>query len=251
MLSYVSLKDNNLMMINIKRLLFVCALLTLFLSGNIVVAQKYNQFNENKKRTGPWKKYYPNNRIKYTGQFENGKEVGTFKFYSSKYSAYPEAIKIFKKNSDSVAVKYLYQSGESRVTGTFIGKKRVGKWTYFYKKGTLFSEEFYDDGKLEGKVTIYFKSNGKNAEVSEYKKGKLHGISKKYSDTGILIEEVMYENGVENGLAKYYELNGKLKEKGVYKNGKRFGKWEFYIDGEMVSDKKRKELLKNSVKKKN
>jgi len=66
-----------------------------------------------------------------------------------------------------------------------------------------------------------------------------------------LIEEVTFENGLENGLAKYYELNGKLKEKGVYKNGKRIGKWEFYIDGEMVSDNKRKETLKNSVKQKN
>ena len=238
-------------MINIKRLFFVCILISLFLSANTIVAQKYNQFNENKKRTGPWKKYYPNQRIKYTGQFENGKEVGVFKFYNSKYSAYPEAIKIFTKNSDSVTVKYLYESGESRVIGTFIGKSRVGKWTYFYKKGTIFSEEFYNNGKLEGKVTIYFKSNGKRAEESVYKKGKLHGISKKYSDKEILIEEVMYENGLENGLAKYYELSGVLKERGIYKDGKRIGKWEFYIDGEMVSDKKRKETLKNSVKQKN
>lgn len=251
MLSYVSLNVNTLMMINIKRLFFVCTLFTFFLSGNVVVSQSYNQFNENKKRTGPWKKYYPNNRIKYTGQFENGNEVGTFKFYNIRYSAYPEAIKIFKKDSDSVAITYLYQNGKTRVLGTHIGKKRVGKWTYYFNKGTVFSEEFYDDGKLEGTVTIYFKSNGKKAKEAEYKKGKLHGISKKYSDNEILIEEVTFENGLENGLAKYYELNGKLKEKGVYKNGKRIGKWEFYIDGEMVSDKKRKETLKNSVKQKN
>ncbi len=239
------------MMINIKRLFFVCILFTLFLSGNKVVAQKYNQFDQNKKRTGAWEKYYSNKRIKYSGQFEDGKEIGTFKFYNIKYSTYPEAIKIFKKDSDSVSVTYLYDNGITRVTGAFVGRKRVGKWMYYYKKETIFSEEFYVDGKLEGKVTIYFKTNGKKAEESEYKKGLLHGASKKYSDKEVLIEEVLYENGLANGLAKYYELSGNVKERGVYKDGKRVGKWEFYLDGEIVSDKVRKESLKNSVKNKN
>ncbi|WP_347175380.1 toxin-antitoxin system YwqK family antitoxin [Polaribacter uvawellassae] len=240
------------MMINIKRLFFLCILFSFFLNGNEAVAQKYNQFDKNKKRTGPWKKYYTTNkRIKYTGQFENGKEVGTFKFYSIKYSTHPEAIKIFKKDSDSIDVKYLFDNGKIRVNGAFFGKKRVGKWTYFYKKGTVFSEEYYVDGKLEGKVTVYFESNGKKAEESEYKNGLLHGVSKKYSDKEVLIEEVLFENGLANGLAKYFELSGNLKERGLYKDGKRIGKWEFYLDGELATDKERKESLKNTIKNKN
>ncbi|MDG1527949.1 MAG: toxin-antitoxin system YwqK family antitoxin [Polaribacter sp.] len=240
------------MMINIKRLFFVCILFTFFLNGNDAVAQKYNQFDENKKRTGPWKKYYKlNKRIKYVGQFENGKEVGTFKFYNIKYSTHPEAIKVFAKGSDLVKVTYLYDNGKTRVTGTFKGKNRVGKWKYLYKKGTVFSEEVYVDGKLEGKVTIYFKNNGNKAEVSEYKNGVLHGLSKKYSDKEVLIEEVLYENGLANGMAKYYELSGNLKERGIYKNGKRIGKWEFYLDGEMIDEKKQRELRENQIKQKN
>lgn len=239
-------------MINIKRLFFVCILFTFFLNGNDAVAQKYNQFDENKKRTGPWKKYYKlNKRIKYVGQFENGKEVGTFKFYNIKYSTHPEAIKVFAKGSDLVKVTYLYDNGKTRVTGTFKGKNRVGKWKYLYKKGTVFSEEVYVDGKLEGKVTIYFKNNGNKAEVSEYKNGVLHGLSKKYSDKEVLIEEVLYENGLANGMAKYYELSGNLKERGIYKNGKRIGKWEFYLDGEMIDEKKQRELRENQIKQKN
>jgi antitoxin component YwqK of YwqJK toxin-antitoxin module len=239
-------------MINIKRLFFVCILFAFFLNGNDAVAQKYNQFDENKKRTGPWKKYYKlNKRIKYIGQFENGKEVGTFKFYNIKYSTHPEAIKVFIKGSDLVAVTYLYDNGKTRVTGAFKGKKRVGKWKYLYKKGSVFSEEFYVDGKLEGKVTIYFKKNGKKAEVSEYKNGFLHGVSKKYSEKEVIIEEVLYENGLANGLAKYFELSGNLKERGIYKNGKRIGKWEFYLDGEMIDEKKQRELRKNKIQKKN
>ena len=238
-------------MINIKRLFFVCILFTFFLNGNDAVAQKYNQFDENKKRTGPWKKHYSStNKIKYTGQFENGKEVGTFKFYNSNYSTYPEAIKIFTKNSDLVAVTYLYATGKTRVTGSFNGKNRVGTWTYFYENGTVFSKEHYVAGKLDGNLTIYFKQNSKKAEVSEYKKGLLHGVSKKYSDKEVLIEEVTYQNGVENGLAKYFELNGNLKERGVYKNGKRIGKWDFFLKGEIIDKKKQKELRENQIKQK-
>ena len=238
------------MMINIKRLFFVGVFFTLFFSENIV-AQKINQFDQNKKRTGTWKKYYPNKRIKYIGQFENGKEVGTFKFYNKNYSTFPEAIKIFKKDSDSVVIKYLYSTGKTRVIGAFVDKKRAGKWTYFYPKGAVFSEELYENGKLNGKVVVYFKKTGKKAEESEYAKGILHGVSKKYADNGVLIEEVLFENGLENGLATYYELNGNLKEKGIYKDGKRIGKWEFYLNGEIVDDKKKKETLKNTTKQKN
>ena len=79
----------------------------------------------------------------------------------------------------------------------------------------------------------------------------MHGLSKKYSDKGVLIEEVLFENGKANGLAKYYELSGNLKERGIYKDGKRVGKWEFYLDGEIVDDKKKKEALKNKIPKKN
>ena len=52
-------------------------------------------------------------------------------------------------------------------------------------------------------------------------------------------------------LAKYFELSGGLKERGVYKNGIRVGKWEFYLDGEVVDAKKQRETRKNNIKQKN
>lgn len=211
-------------------------------------AQRYNQFDKNKKRTGVWKKYYPNKRVKYIGSFKDGKEVGTFKFYSMSFSRNPEATKVFHKSSDSVTVKYFYNTGKLKGKGMLFGRAKVGNWVYYYKKGGVFSEEFYVNDKLSGKSTVYFKSNGKIAEETTYKNGLLHGHVKNYSDKGILIEDVLYENGKANGLAKYFELSGDLKEKGIYKNGIRVGKWEFYLDGEVVDQKKRKESRKNKIK---
>lgn len=233
------------MMIPIKRLFFVSLFFSCFLYVNTIEAQKYNQFDENKKRTGVWKKHYPNKRIKYIGTFKDGKEIGTFKFYGMFSPKDLEATKTFHKDSDSVTVKYFYDTGALKGKGMLFGKDKVGDWMYYHKKGALFYKEFYQAGKLFGKVIVYFKSNGKIAEESEYINGLLHGHSKVFSDEGVLIEEVMYEKGKANGLATYFELNGNLKERGVYKNGVRFGKWEFYLDGEVIDEKQQKEIRRN------
>ena len=211
-------------------------------------AQRVNKFDENKKRTGVWKKYHPNKRIRYIGTFKDGKEIGTFKFYDIRTSNYPSAIKKFQKNSDTVAVSFYYlYKPNLKTKGKMVGKKRVGKWVYYYSNGNILSEEFYRDGKLHGDLKTYYK-NGKVTEHSQYKNGLLDGVSKKYSDSEVLIEEVIFVGGKENGIAKYYELNGNLKETGMYKNGFRKGKWEFYIDGEFSGNKKKKEKYKKENK---
>ena len=205
--------------------------------------QKINQFDANKQRTGIWKKYYDNQKIRYEGQFKNGKEIGVFKFYDESNSQQPTIIKKFSETTDSVAVEFYLTNGKLQSKGFFIDKNRVGKWHYFFPDGKIMSEEFYNQGKLEGKVINYY-PNGKTTEITHYKNGLKHGISQKYSSDGILIEEVTFEKNILNGAAKFFELNGNLREKGIYKNGKKFGKWDFYIDGEITSeDEKNKKSL--------
>ncbi|MEQ6122821.1 toxin-antitoxin system YwqK family antitoxin [Pseudotenacibaculum sp. MALMAid0570] len=238
-------------MLKIKRLFSLLLLFSVFFGLQKIEAQKINQFNKNKKRTGIWKKYYPNKRVRYVGRFVNGKEVGTFKYYDISTSKHPTIIKEFSAASDSAYVKFYTLKGKLRSKGYMIGKKRVGKWDYYFSNGKIFSEEFYVDGKLEGEVKDYY-PNGKVLEHTQYQNGLKNGFSKKYSDKGILIEEVNYVNDVLNGPGKYYELNGDLKEEGIYRNGKRHGKWEFYIGGKKVTRKeKRKEnkFNKKDIKK--
>lgn len=238
-------------MLNIKRLGFVFVFFACFFTSEKFNAQKINQFDANKKRTGVWKKYYPNKRIRYQGQFKDGKEIGVFKFYDISDSRYPTIIKTFSKNSDSVLVEFYSLNGKLQSKGFFIDKNRIGKWKYFFADDKLMSEEHYVEGKLEGKLINYY-PNGKAAEITFYKNGLKEGLSQKYSSAGVLIEEITFENGKENGMAKYFELNGNLKEFGLYKNGKREGKWEYYLDGEIATDKelkKKKSFQKQKSKK--
>jgi len=238
-------------MINIKRLLFVFLCLLCFFKPATNFSQKINQFDKNGKRTGIWKKYYPNKRVRYTGQFKKGKEVGIFKFYDITDSKHPVIIKTFFEDSDSLFVQFYTLSGKIQTEGVLNKKMRVGNWKYFYPTGKLMSEENYKDGKLDGEQLVYY-PEGQVTEFSIYKNGLLDGVTSKYASNGTLIEEITYKNGKPNGLAKYFELNGNLKETGHYKNGKRIGKWEFYMDGEIATkdDKKKKNKFnkKNSTK---
>ena len=234
-------------MINIKRLFGLCLLFLCFFQSPVFYGQKVNQFDENKQRTGVWRKYYPNKTLRYEGEFKNGKEVGVFKFYREGYSKFPSIIKKYSTENDTVAVEFYTTKGKLETKGFFIDKTRVGKWIYYFKDGKLMSEEFYNNGQLEGKVVNYY-PNKKPTEITYYKAGLKDGLSQKYSSDGILIEEVTYKKGKLNGLAKYFELNGNLKEKGMYKDGKRFGKWEFYMDGEVADEEeinKKKKYKKN------
>ena len=233
-------------MLHIKKIGFLLLFFACFFASKDFSAQKINQFNANKQRTGVWKKYHPNKRIRYTGQFENGREVGVFKFYDISDSRNPTIIKTFSETSDSVSVAFYSLNGSLKSKGFFIGKKRVGEWNYYFADGKLMSKEFYSDGKLEGELINYY-PNGKPAEITAYTNGLKNGLSKKYSSDGVLIEEVQFKNGKPNGLAKYFELTGDLKEKGMYKDGKRIGKWEYYMDGEIAPDeavKKKKTFTK-------
>lgn len=230
-------------MINIKRLSVAFLIGVLFFSEN-VFAQKINKTDVNGKRTGVWRKYYSNNRIRYEGQFKNGKEYGTFKFYDITTSKHPVVIKKYEANSNKAFVQFFTLKGKLRSKGVMIGKKRIGKWIYYFPTGKLFSEEIYKDGKLEGVLKNYY-ANGKLTEETLYKNGLKNGTSKKFTDEGVLIEEIKYVNGKREGLAKYYDLKGGLKEKGIFKADKRFGKWEFYLDGEIVEKNKNKSVKKN------
>ena len=195
-----------------------------------------NQFDKNGKRHGVWKKYYSNDRIRYQGTFEHGKEVGIFKYYSAAQSEYPNVIKEYKSKGGVADVSFYNDNGMLLSKGKMNGKNRVGKWQFYHEDGkTIMSEENYVDGKLEGDYKTFYNS-GKPTEVGYYKNGKLDSVYRKYSIKGHLYQHFHYKNGMLNGKAVYYNRKtGELTTKGEFKDDKKVGTWENYVDGELVS----------------
>jgi antitoxin component YwqK of YwqJK toxin-antitoxin module len=235
-------------MILTKRRFLIFVFFVCYLTIEDCNAQKINQFDANHKRTGVWKKYHSNKRIRYTGKFNKGKEIGVFRFYGNTGSEKPVIIKTFFKDSDSLFVQFYTVKGTIKSEGAFDGRKRVGIWKYFYPNGTIMSKENYKDGALHGEQLVYY-PKGQVTEFSEYKNGLLEGITSKFSSKGILIEEITYKNGIPNGLAKFFELNGDLKETGVYKDGERDGNWKYYLEGEIASEAEEKKSKRELHKK--
>ena len=210
---------------------FVLFVLSILSVQPIIAQEKINQFDAKGKRTGVWEKYYNNNRIRYQGQFEVGKEVGIFKYYSALSSDHPTAIKTFSKNRETATIQFFSEKGILESEGEMNGKNRVGKWVYFHPDGTsILSEENYRKGILNGESKTFYLT-GKLTEFSHYKNGKLHGNLKRYADNGVLLDDLNYNNGKLHGAAKYYNIEGKLIYWGDYENDEKVGDWEYFENG--------------------
>jgi antitoxin component YwqK of YwqJK toxin-antitoxin module len=223
-----------------KRLILV---LFLLITGIFVVSaqEEVNQFNKNGERTGTWVKYYDNGNVRYQGQFENGKEVGVFKFYSIKSNSHPIIIKTFLKNTNIAKVSFYTTEGVLESTGDMDGELRSGLWVFYHSDGTtIIAEENYKNGLLEGESKTYYK-DGKITEIMHYKNGKLDGSYKRFSDEAILLDDLMYTDGNLNGLAKYYNTKGTLILTGTYSDNEKVGKWSNYNNGEEVKPSEMKQ----------
>lgn len=202
--------------------------------------QDANQFDDNGLRHGVWKKNFEGTKqLRYEGEFNHGKEIGVFKFYKLvKKKSVLTATKEFSAEDDSAYVKFLSSLGKTISEGKMIGKKYVGKWTYYHNRSSqIMTLENYDqNGLLQGEKLVYYKT-GKLAEKALYKDGKLEGVSEWYSDKGVVLKSFIYENDALHGVAKHYNGKGELLAEGRYKRDKKTGIWKYYEGGKLVNEK--------------
>lgn len=204
------------------------------ISANTLVAQEVNKMDDAGKRHGVWKKFYPNTKqLRYEGEFNHGKEVGTFKFYCEDCRDKPTTTKDFKANSDIATVKYFTSKGKLVSEGQMKGKDRIGEWVYFQKKSTnIMSKEVYVAGKMDGVQTTYY-PNGKVTEEINYTNGVKQGDNLYYSPEGVLLKKLFYHDNELHGPAEYYDANGTITIKGHYKNDKKHGLWQYFKNGKI------------------
>ncbi len=218
-------------------------LTTLFIfliTSGLLVAQDFNQFDSNGKRHGKWKKNFDKTEVvRYTGEFNHGKEIGTFKFYK-KIDGKPvlTATKVFNANDASAQVTFFTSIGKKISEGKMNGKSYIGKWVYYHKNPEkIMTEEFYNNkGKLEGEHKVYYLS-GQEAEIAVYKNGLLDGESKWFAENGNLLKSITYKENVYDGPYKSYDTNGLLSKEGHYKDDVKCCVWKRYKNGELVEEK--------------
>lgn len=221
--------------------------ISIILISPVLFAQnQINQLNGKGERHGPWRVTFKgSDQVKFEGTFDNGKEVGLFKFYKEKSKEQPAATKNFIPGSDIVEVKFYTNRGGLVSEGYFKNQKRHGKWIYYHKNSDqVMMIENYVNDTLEGKKITYF-DDGKIAEEAFYKNGKLNGQNKVYSENGTILNEFTYANNLLHGPVKYYDAKGNLEIEGSYKNNLRDGIWKYYKNGKVSETKKYPEAFRS------
>lgn len=227
-------------MLHLRNLQFQIALLLIFLPCLSSTAQTdINQLDQNGKKHGPWKGLYEESkRVRYEGTFEHGKETGTFKYYDDTKAASVLAERTFNPKDNSAYTVFFDQKKNKISEGKIVNKLREGEWTYYHENSKIpMTKERYKADKLNGLRQVYF-PNGKIAEEINYIDGIREGDYRKYTPTGIVLEETFYKKGEIHGNAIFRGSDGKLASEGKFVNGLKKGIWKFYEDGKLVRTEK-------------
>lgn len=222
-----------------------------FLATSVMLAQQINQFDSKGLRHGIWRKnFYETNQPRYEGEFNHGKEIGVFKYYTlNNKKSVLSATKTFNPNNDIAEVKFFSSTGKLISEGKMNGKLYMGKWVYYHNKSNaiMTTETYNDQGNLEGEKLVYY-DNGQVAERVNYVNGKIEGVSRWYSEKGVVLKEFHYENDQLHGMARYYNDEGQLLAEGNYKRDSKDGIWKYYKDGKLEEEKDFTKRSKNPYK---
>ncbi len=196
----------------------------LFLAISSLTAQ--NIVDENGLKQGKWEKKYDWGTTRYTGEFRDNLEVGTFKFYDQN----GKLLSVREYSSPGgKALCLMFDYDELlHAKGELLGKKKLGTWYYFANDGRdTIGKEIYVDGLLHGEQFTYFE-NGNTTEITNYIRGVKHGVWKEYyADGGVNVEST-YEKGKLNGPVIYHFSTGDISKKGQYQMGLKKGIWFSY-----------------------
>lgn len=209
------------------------------LSGFFAQAQnQINKLDEKGNKNGLWSGNYPDTKnLKYEGTFDHGKEIGIFTFYDNTKTKRVIATREFNP-IDNSAYTIIYDQLKNKVSeGKVINKLSEGKWIYYHKASkVIMSTEFYTKGKLEGIRSVFYPS-GKIAEEMMYKNNLKNGVYKRYTESGIVLEESNYKDDQFDGDAIFRDADeGHVVSKGKFTNGKKTGLWQFYERGKLVKE---------------
>ena len=213
----------------------------------------FNKLDDKGNKNGPWKGFYTDTKNpKYEGTFEHGKEIGIFTFYDNTKSKRVVATREFN-SKDNSAYTIFYDQLKNKVSeGLVANKLYEGQWKYYHKASkAIMTIENYSKGKLEGLRSVYY-PNGKIAEEMLYRNNLKNGFYKRYTESGIIIEESNYKNDQFDGLAIFRDADdGTIVSKGKFVNGKKAGIWQFFQEGKLVKEENMSYLQTSSKAKKN
>lgn len=189
-----------------------------------------NQVDSKGLKQGTWEKKFDNEdkTIRYRGQFENDKPVGTFFYY---YETGEKSSEVTYQGKDGVnsEAKFFHLNGAVLGEGIYVSQKKEGEWKYYDDQTVLSSIENYLDGKLTGITKVYFLNGALAAEIP-YENGLKSGPFVEYFSDGSVRMKGTYQDNTYTGDYIQYFSDGKVMIKGQYRAAVKDGLWIYYAD---------------------
>ncbi len=191
-----------------------------------------NKIDKQGRRQGHWIKTDKDGSRIFEGDYQDGKETGTFNYY------YPDGtIKI--RNTYTIPGKYCKheaydEKGRLLATGFYNQKNRDSVWNIYNEDGRLVKTASYKMGIKHG-THIVFDSKGDTAEISTWKDNHRDGRWwKRIGEKGWITGR--YEIGLMQGRLVEYDGSGHLVREGFYKDGAKNGSYRYYENGNRTVD---------------
>lgn len=121
----------------------------------------------------------------------------------------------------------------------------MGLIKHYYSNGSIYSQEYLLNGKLEGEREVWY-DNGQIAALEFYRKGKIEGKRKTWYDNGQIMCHEFYRNGKLYGKCRNQSRDAEAICISFYKNDKTDGELRFlcayssflqrkyYLNGQLV-----------------
>ena len=200
-------------------------------AGNVISSGLYEDdillaegiLDEQGRKQGMWKFYYPDGSLKAQGEYEDNLKVGTWKYFFTDGKI--EQTGRYARGLPTGVWTWYYPNQQIRLEEEYINGLEDGMSTEYSDSGTVIAKGEYIDGYREGEWE--FSINDLRV-VGNYFEGERQGTWKNYyADTEKLQFEGNYESGQENGYHVYYWKNGNPRMRGRYVMGEKEGIWEY------------------------
>lgn len=203
-----------------------------YVNDFLVSKEKINRRDSLGRKTGVWKTFYPNGKIKSEMYYIRDTLYGYYKEFSPTgeliYKAKVENGKLVEdtlQDKNVYLMRYIeeyYETGKLKREGLVKNDVPVG----------LHKEYDRDTENIVGKL---YNENGELiAEGPLDKKGRQQGKWKEYYSNNTIKAEGEYKDGLKEGLWTFYYENGNIEQRGYYKKGKMTGEWKWYnIEGKL------------------
>lgn len=229
-----------------------------YAEGQKVEEGKYSS----SRKTGLWKAYHPNGKLKSEIYYENGMPRGKYKLYYEngkleeegnwdrtkntgdfkRYYSNGQLMQDFKFTEAGLRTgpqKYFYENGNKRLEGTWQNGKESGSIVEYYENGDVSAKKNFKEGKLDvNSLEVYAakKPNkvaheGRDMVVKAEKdenpnQGGFNGngYRKLYNDNMQIVKDGTFVNyRLMEGKLYRYDENGLLQQILIFKNGRYIG----------------------------